>query len=305
MNKAIFLVFAFLFLTGCAGYYANQGTNPVNYKKGYSGLDLSIRDKIGEMYEQDISNLNIEIENKGAYDIKEGVLRLGVEKDYLEVKSTAKKDFELSGRKPESPRGEKSVFPFTIKALDLEGQSIVHDSNIYLEACYAYQTDFSKDICIDTDVYSTNENKVCEIEDISTGGGQGSPVTVRKIEPRMAYDDEEEKVRPSFNIQIENKGDGTVIGDSKVDEMCSSEGVDPDELNVVEIKAEMLHGGQLIQLDCSEREVKLRDGKGEVICTQNQGLELSAGNYLTPLHIVLEYGYMDVLSDEIRIIGRE
>ena len=299
MRKKIILmlIIVVLFIQGCA--FSSGKT--AQYNKGFTGLDIEYSSNLRELYEGDVANINLFLKNDGASDINNGVLKLSIEENYLEIKNDAKKYFELSGGSRDFPEGESSTTTFSILAKQLDEKSIERKTNFHITSCYDYGTDLSVDICIDSDIYNGNKEKVCTPEVKSTGGGQGGPVTVSQVESRMIYDEENNKITPSFSITIKNKGQGTVIRKNKVDEMCSSEGVDNDDFNIINLKVEMLESGQMVTLECSQNIVKLRDGEKKVICNYNQGFGIDVGTYYTPLHISLKYGYMDVISKSIKI----
>ena len=293
----IILMLLILFSQGCA---FSSGSVP-QYNKGLTGLEIEYNSNLKELYEGDVVNINLLLKNDGAYDINNGILKLSVEENYLEVKKRTKEYFELTGGAKDFPEGESSSIMFSISAKELDEKSIERETNFHITSCYDYGTDLTIDACIDSDVYNINKEKVCTPGIKAISGGQGAPVTINNVETRMIYDEENDKIIPSFSITIKNKGMGTVIKKNKVDEICSSEGVNNDDFNIINLNVYITESGQLVELECSQNLVKLRDGEKKVVCNYNSGFDIGVGTYYTPLHIKLKYGYMEVISKNIKI----
>ena len=292
----ILLIFIGLFIQGCS-----PNSNYSQYNKGFSGLSIKYNGNLNYLYEGEISNINLLLKNNGAYNINNGILKLSIEENYLNEKSETKQYFELNGGTKEFPEGESSSTMFSVSAKNLDEKSIQRETNFHITYCYDYGTDLSVDVCIDSDIYNIQKDKICTPEIKKLNGGQGAPVTISSIESRMVYDDEKEKIFPSFTLTIENKGTGTVIKKGKIDEVCSSEGIESGDFNLINLKVKISELGNLVELDCSQNQVKLRDNKKQIICKYNKGFDLDVGTYYTPLHINMEYGYMDVISKNIQI----
>lgn len=304
MKKILFSVLIFFFLIGCTFQSSGQKIIDIdaNYKKGNEGLNFEFLSSVpDEVYVGEFVPLKIKLENEGAYDIKEGVLTLAIETDYMDVIGNDFVEFELLGKSKEIPEGGYDVIMYNLQAKELEEQSVTHSTTTYITACYEYQTTFSQDICLDLDVYNLEGEKICESDDINVGGGQGAPLSVERIETRMIYNPNENTITPKFSLNIKNKGNGNVIKSTSIDEICSSKDISSEDMNVFDLEVSMSAEGETMILECIPKNLKLRDDEIKVVCLGRKGIESGAGNYLTPLYISLNYGYTLSKSKEITI----
>ena len=294
--KIALLILMILFLQGCSQH--NSSSKMPNV--GFKGLEVIYSDNLKELYEYEVANIKIYLGNEGFHNINKGILKISVEENYLDLVNS-KKYFELKGGTLEFPEGESTNVIFSINTKELEKNSIERITDFHITSCYDYGSEFSVDICIDSDIYGNNENKICAPKSQKLTKGQGGPVTISEVETRMKYDEAQDRILPSFIITVKNQGDGTVIKKNKIDEVCSSEGVDNDDFNIVNLEVKISESGQLTPLVCSQNFVKLRGGEKKITCTYEQGLNMDTGTYYTPLNINLKYGYMKVISKKIKI----
>ncbi|MBI1934935.1 hypothetical protein HYS31_00700 [Candidatus Woesearchaeota archaeon] len=322
-----------IFLSACT--LTSSGASEQNFRTGNTGLALELLKNTPppRMFEGDTFPVVIRVANTGAFDIPpEGaVLSLGVEKDYTkEVSLLYKQDhltpdtandfsgfFGIKGKSMLSPRGEEEVFSYNVIAGKLDPQSEQHISTITASVCYPYETILDTTICIDTDVNSLRPGKkVCSNQDIIFGNGQGAPVAITKIEPKMlpiqAFGNVEssDKIKPQFLIYVEDFGGGVVIKKESLKKSCIGEQdrpFDHNDFGIVYVKVE-LSGKELhCQLEKKERDpgpghIKLQDKKDIIRCnTENNKeyltvIDRSQDSYFAPLRITLEYGYTKSIS---------
>jgi len=299
MKKLIGLLILFFVLGGCG---PSTIQTDADFKTGHDALILSFIDDYGEeVYEGEFIPLKIKIENKGAYDIKSSITNMAIEEDYLELMDYSIQDFELKGKSNILPNGEQDVILYNLKAKQLEEQSVLHTTNTYITACYVYETDFSQDVCIDSDIYNINTEKICEPQDIHLGSGQGGPLGVDKIESRMLYDSEKNLIFPQFIFYIRNKGNGNIIRANSIETVCSAKEINREDMNVFTMQIKIFEEGELLELNCIPDTLKLRDEEIKVICKNEKGIVPDKGNYITSLHIHMDYGYSTSISKEITI----
>ena len=300
MKKIILIIVFILFIVGC-----NQGKGPSTsitddeIYKGKVGLTFNFKDGMPPLvvHENDVFPVSFELKNEGAFDIKNGNLLLNIEKDYLEIESgNEREDLEIYGRSRENPEAGIDVMNFFIKSKKLGTEMETITSNILATTCYEYRTYFSENICIDTDYYEIkNIAKSCDAEDLSFGSGQGSPITITKVESRMLEDND--KIKPMFVIYIRNQGLGEVISSDSVDDICSSKTVDYDAINNIEIEAYL--SGSL--LECKPENPRLKDKEEIVRCTLEEGIGKDVQPYTTLLTVIIDYGYTETISKKIKI----
>lgn len=334
-TMCIVLLISLLSISGCQGLLKPKKQLPqVNIYQGIQGLDMSFvknapPDEIIAPIEGEKMpfQAGIRLENKGAYDIKEGYLLLAVEKGYIDITgwrmageekfqqigaSGEKVVFSLKGRSEDNPIGEADVAIADMQALPLEKQSVTHTSSVSFTSCYEYQTTASAPVCIDTDVYNLKPvEKSCTPKEVALSGGQGAPISADKIEvsilPEAAGtkgNDQKEFVSPQFVIHISNKGDGIVFTSGKSSEACSASPLKPEDINTVFLEDISFSGyslkGGLIK--CTPNPLKLRGKDDKIVCRTEKGVvSTESGTYETLIQIVLKYGYSQTISKEVKV----
>jgi len=293
-----------------------------------------------EIFDNSVLPIGLRLYNKGAYDIgssdrytdtQTGYLSIGLEAEYMELnegslKSTTGRvnfqdpqhiEFELVGKDILQPGGGQEAITFSVNTKDLsvtDPQSEYHTSLIAITSCYKYQTKAVETVCIDTDVYDLRKReKPCEVR-TRTLNSQGAPIGVTKIESEMLPDkDNIRKIKPRFAITVKNLGNGQVIrgNDQTVRGACGSESLGYKDWNNVIAKVYISTIEDKNQLDCAVGEGKegARDegiinlkGKEDTIrCTFEDGFEETRGAFSSPLYIILDYGYTDTISREVKI----
>ncbi|MBI2142058.1 hypothetical protein HYU15_01035, partial [Candidatus Woesearchaeota archaeon] len=140
--------------------------------------------------------------------------------------------------------------------------------------------------------------------------GQGAPVAVTKIEPKIFPEGSGEKiafVKPQFVISVKNSGNGEVLNPSAdMGSACSSElAADKSSesfkriWNVVDVKATL--SGK--ELDCSPVPLRLRGKEDFVRCSVKDGDKINADmpGYVAALTVDLSYGYTSTIAKEVTI----
>jgi len=320
--KTLFLISVMLFIIGCQ---TQQQTMPtyVDVHKGTDGLKMDFLETAPpeEVYSKETFHAGIEVENRGAFDISKGYLALAIEDDYMDVPEdawegsslTGKKGkeirtFDLEGKSRFNPKGRGDTITVKLESKEIDPQSETHTSIVMITACYKYKTELSTEVCVDTDPYSLKQKvKACEIQEKSFSG-QGAPVAVTKVEPKMLPHDSPNFVKPSFMIYIKNKGNGEVVNKNNVMDACSSINLSHEAFNTIFIKAKLSDE----PLDCSPKEIqgsetkegyiRLKEKEDFVRCTLTAGVSKSVGTYSTPLTVELDYGYTLSVSRDVEIL---
>ena len=328
LMQILCIIFISIILYGCE----NSKTVPVltskDFHKGTSALEMEFIKGImpDAVYENSMFLIGINIKNNGAENIKKGLLNLGIERDYINLKKEELKTnlgdgieivnentlrFNLSGKNIYNPLGQQGFIYLSAETNELAKQSQTLISNIALTACYDYKTVSVSTICIDTDITNTDiRDKNCIVKELSLDS-QGAPVAVTKIEYQMLPSGPN-YVKPEFFITIENKGSGEVVSPEEniIKSLCglgslpkpeSDIGFDEKKrqlvFNVVELSASLSIGfDELLRCEPYEDDyyrgvIKLKDGIGIAKCTLEGGIDVSKGSYTTPLRIQLDYGY--------------
>ncbi len=318
----IILIMIFL-VAGCKGGRKQTSISDIELQKGFDGLTIELLENAPppNIFENSPFPVIIKLQNKGVRDIKEeGILAIGVEKDYVKLnldvfegsdKISSKPDedkiiFSLNGKSLLNPIGEREIVELNLETKNVGAQSESRKSNVLVTACYEYATKLGTEVCVDTDIHNLKaRQKACNAKDLTFSNGQGSPVTITKIETQMLPDIDNNKIKPHLIIHIKNKGNGEVIRPGSYDKVCSEKELDYKEFNLLSAKAFLSEK----ELECiMPREVegegsfiKLKDKEGIVRCTLEEGIDENDESYIAPLRIELSYGYTFTVSREFTI----
>ncbi len=316
LKKIMWILMILLLLYGCkkGGKYTPTITSKDIYT-GRDGLVMEFFDGAPpeEVFENGVLPIGIRLYNKGAHDIEEGYLSIMLEKKYMmadtnslksinqevKFKDTEHITFELEGKGVVHPKGGQEVITFTASTKELDKE--LYTSLVSIIACYDYQTRAVETICIDTDVYGLKEReKSCDAKKTLTLSSQGAPVAVTKIESDMLPDkDNPSIIKPRFEITIKDLGNGRVIGKEYVEAECSS---GPVEYNLINVKAYISTMDENNKLDCdNEGSLTLKRKEGSLVCVYEEGFNEDKGTYSSPLYIIMDYGYADSISRDVKI----
>jgi hypothetical protein len=327
MHLSIFLSIGLvLIFAGCT--VIDGGHTPitdVNFRQGVKEVTLDVFPNAPpeQVYENSQFEVGFTLRNQGGYDATDGVISFGLEQHYVNVLNDAGSvvtsyPFKLQGASISYPSGETIIKTFRTSANKTDEMSEYHDSDIYLNVCYRYQTVANPSICIDTDPYNMKpQQKACTPEKY-TYSGQGAPIAITEIQQELLPDGD--YIRPSFLIFIENKGRGqTTNPDKNTAEMCSSDGLTKGDLNTVILRRATLGNGKLLydynngapigQILCEPNPLRLKGERDYIRCSLKQQSEIGSDAlpkttlpYVTPFYIQLDYGYTFTVAKTVRIL---
>lgn len=304
-NKIILLLIVLVFLVGCDG--GGSKDLKKDLYQGTQGVNVNIFDLPSEVNENEEIPFIIKVENKGPYETT-GRLVISTERDYMGIKgqnSYIGIDFNLKGKSVLNDIDDFEIFNVPMYAKTLDPLSETHDTYITTYTCYGYRGLAYTDVCIDTDPYKVGDSdKSCSVQtSISLSGGQGGPVVIDRIEPRMLI--EGDFIRPQFKIYIQNRGQGTVIQKDSINQVCSGNSLNIATYNTlslteVEISGKKMSAGQI---ECIPRNLQLKNEQDFVTCTivSGQGISRNMLSYLSPMKIQIDYGYANSITKEISI----
>ncbi|MFC1768176.1 hypothetical protein ACFLZX_00290 [Nanoarchaeota archaeon] len=323
MKRIFFLLVIFIFVVGCEDNGPSVTSEDVY--KGTTGMEISFQENKPpeESYVGRYFFMNLDVWNKGAYDVEDGYILINLDDTHMIVReeprfgepsSFNKLDeshisFQLFGRNTLNIQGEHDSFGLKIetpKILSLEEQ----DSSLSVSVCYPYHTIASPNVCIDTDPLGLREGgtRACEASDVSLSGGQGGPVGVKRVEVEMLPTTDERRVQPQFIIHIDNFGSGDVFAPEKANDVCYGK-YNEDDLNKVLVTASLPDGKELdcdIESDEKTFLVDMESKEKFAICTLEEGFNIEGGSYTVPLNIRLDYSYRTTINHDITIkkLGR-
>lgn len=317
------LILVLLSINGC-GNRSRRDNTEVKLQSGTKGLTLEFMKNFPEeVVEEGRLYASFELRNEGFFDIKQGILVLSLEKDFMEIDSwelpeTFKSNsdntitFDLNGKTISNIMGEKQVASAVIKTKKIDDTRNKIESMIVVNACYPYATILSETICIDTD---PNElrivQKTCKVKDI-TSSSQGAPVAITKVEQKIIPGSDKDNVGLQFTILAENKDDGLIIDQNKYKDICIGRGSSKEDYNKLILKSLKFSDfvyryGQESDLECEPNPLKETREGYFTRCTlkEENSIPKTQPTFETPIVIELSYGYKTTESEEIDIINSE
>jgi len=277
----LLLIVIVLFNFGCKKTTPNLEPELIEYHKGTQALTINFVENLppDEITEESEFMIGLELRNKGSYDIESGeILISGYDKSEIQI-NEPNKYFSIDGKKPGFPQGGYEIINFQAKNIDFpEIKKKEGDPTRFLIiARYPYQTEAGAEVCINPDIYSNVKTKetICEPKEITLSEGQGAPVAVTKIVPKLIPF--ENKVKLAFEIYIENEGDGEV----------------KDNISIEDVRLAN------VPISCTHDKIKLKEKERKIECSTE--IPINSGAYLSSLSIKLDYEYISRIKKTIKI----
>ena len=306
MKKSVVIVFFLLFLMACASRKA-QTPQPQEFRSGSQGIYMTFVPNLPppKVFDREPLNVMVQVENRGTAPLGsagldrvylsgfDNTIITGIPIDGVDVPM-------MEGRGPYMPQGgidtvnfKGIIQPLTARHIDK------YQPTLLVTACYHYETIASAQVCIDPNPYApTSTVKVCTPSTVGTGS-QGAPVAVTSVEVVPSP----EKTR--FKISISNVGGGDVFrSGARYLNSCSPYvgGLGFNEIDFIRV-ADVMISGQSIRESCKpldrDGHIRLTSGQAQLFCEFNAPPGQSA--FLTPLEILLDYGYRSSISRLIDI----
>lgn len=299
MKKTIFCIILLLILTSCGIISQKKEQIKIpGVHEGTKGIVLSFLPNAppSEIYEDKFFDIMVDIQNKGAADINNGMLVIGVEEQQISLESTGDERFDLDGKSIYNPEGNREIKEFRAKTKKILPGIESYETAITATACYPYKTEATSLVCIDTDLAGRIKTKPCRTRTIAMPGGQGAPIAITSVEPKMMPHEDIEKVQPEFQIKIQNLGAGQAMTREKVFDACTGQALGTETWNRLQVRAQLSEN----PLTCIPETVKLTQDT-TVICTLEEGISKTQGTYTAPLSIEADYGYLDRAVKQINI----
>jgi len=203
------LLIIFLFLISCTS--SPNTTSPTyNFRQGVSELNFRMLPNAPppKIYPESNFKLILEADNNAAYAINNlAVTIVGLDDKYFLLNIYEQKIPTMYGKSLSSPIGDKQFLEFDGISNKLFQNAQYYTGNYLVKASYQSKIEFADTICLNPNLYSTNDAG-CKVQDKKSYGGQGGPLAVDGIE-QITY--------PSgtgglveFRVNLANKGRGKV-----------------------------------------------------------------------------------------------
>ncbi len=307
MKKSVIVVFLLVLLVACAGGRKAKEAQPVDFRSGSQGLMLTFVPNLPppRLFDREPFNAMIQVENRGTSTVGapyDRVYLSGFDNTIITGINTYGEQIPvMEGRGPFMPQGGIDTVNFRATIQSLTGKRIdKYTPTILATACYNYETVASAQVCIDPNPYGpVSVQKVC-IPTMVSPGSQGAPIAVSTV----GVDASPGKTR--FTIRISNVGGGDVFrfGPQYMDS-CSpyNPGLGFDEIDFIQV-AEVSVADVSIRETCKpvdqmDGHIRLTNGQATLFCEFMGMREQSP--YVTPLNVILRYGYRQSIARPIEI----
>lgn len=289
------VVLVFVFLVGCDALSGFGGQQPQVPKiadlligtQGIVSNFISLPQSILMCQNMDIV---VEMKNLGA-NVGNGNYVFIVEEGVLKSETVKGGQFRIEGKTQYSPQGEMLRKNLKVRSQNLPSQLETINTPVIFQACYPYKTFLSSQICLD----AKGEGKgACSPKTLTFSNGQGAPVAITKIEPKMLP--ESDGVRPAVILSIANVGGGRIVSENQVSSVCAGTTTNEKLKNEIAVSAQI--GGEA--MDCTPDMLPFEVGKDvQVVCTGKS--VVSQESYETVLTAELSYGYVSTVARQITV----
>ena len=305
MKKAA-LITLLILLVACQPQSGTQPQQPQDFRTGTQAISLEFLSNLppNRLFDRDPFNVVVQVENKGTSKIGGGSDRIylsGFDHNIITGIGTDGKAIPiLDGRGPYLPRGGFDMLDWKGTVLALTDKRIdKYQPTILATACYNYETVASGQACIDPNPFAAASiEKICTPTTVGLGS-QGAPIAVSSISVEPAPG------RTRFVISISNAGGGNVFKNgAQFLSKCSpyGSGLGYDEIDYVQV-ADVTLSGISIRQSCkpldSTGHLRLSNGQAQLFCELSNIQGQSP--YMTPINVILRYGYRQSISKQVEI----
>ncbi len=293
-----------IILSGCRGTAGTQErpTFVTDFRTGSQGLAMRFSQNMPptRLFSGEQLAVVLELENRGTYPVGgpgDRIYISGFDPSIISGISPAGEQIPmLEGRTQFITQGGFDTVAFRANTRILTDKYPVR---LLATACYEYETVATGTVCIDPNPYTPAVvQRICVPQNVGLGGGQGAPIGVNTIE----VDASPGKTR--FKIHVTNVGGGEVFrsGGAMLSKCGPGGELGFDEIDYVEL-ADVIVSGVSIRGSCrplDQGHIRLTNKQGVVYCEFDRPSGEAA--YVSPMTVVLRYGYRDSLIFPMEIL---
>ncbi len=291
MKKIILSIGILLLVAGCTFYNNYTPEGQEEYRTGTEGIAISFLNQNFVSYDTQYLNLQLMLQNKGAYNEPEGkIVFSGYDPTIIKINADPiELPDEFFGKSYIAPEGATYFVNVEEYApLDLhEAES--YESTVQASVCYSYQSIATPTVCL---LYNPEDTNICRQDPVILSS-QGGPVAVTEVKQQYMQD----QVR--FTAMIQHLGEGTVVNpyDTEAFDACPFT-LQQDDINHVSVNME-INGLSEPQCIPSNGYIALNEnGQGVIICTFTLQEQRT---YTTPLKITIDYSYLSVIQEQMTV----
>jgi hypothetical protein len=305
-NIVLALFVILLVLLGCSRGPSKQNVQE-DYHVGTQGVEINFltNSPPSRIYDGDTLDIAVEVKNRGAYpsgQTFQGKLEIGGF-DPASIRGSwdggNSIPTSLEGKNQYNPEGGYAVMTYKDRSgVRVPFDADYYEPNILIHSCYKYETTADVMVCIDPEPYKVvEERKVCNMDSgvFSTGGSQGAPIAVTKVEEEVGSD------KIYFRVYFSNAGSGSVMLPSSYSQCPFDLKLEDLDKVVATVKLPYDASPECSPKGTASDPVRLTNGQGYMFCKFAKPATQSA--YTTSLNIKAEYVYSSSISKQIRIIN--
>lgn len=169
------ILIALLILTACIPLTPTKQSIVIpKVYEGTQGVDAWFVQNAppNEVFEDQLFEIAFSLENKGAFDIENGVYVVGVPNEILTSDSVVGR-FNLKGKSVFNPFGESKIIKLSARARELGAQVARVPAGLNLDLCYPYHTEVSTQVCINPEPIMIAKPKTVCAPSAQSFSGQG------------------------------------------------------------------------------------------------------------------------------------
>ena len=285
-NKILAGIVVLIIISGCGqlGAKTPGDVTPesVDYHQGKEGLVLNLIEgrPPKEIWPGSDFIIEVELRNKGAYDIESGNIKLhGFNPKYITPSEKEETIQELKGKSLGYPEGDYATIVF--KESNILAPPGKEAMAFTISAEYDYATEASAEVCVNPELNSVvkTTETICEVKEINLKGGQGAPVAITAINEIASY--KGMNLNLNFILDIENVDEGEVLGN----------------ITIESIKL----GGQALVCDQAIFRLSKENKKARVKC--GFSIFRPSGPYTSIITAKLTYRYKTKIDNKIEVIS--
>jgi len=307
MKKRVLAILFLFVLAGCPATRDAEVPRPTDFRFGTEGIHMEFVPNLPppELFDREDLNVLLQVENRGTSNVgftgRDAIFLSGFDNTIITgIPLIGVSIPPLEGRGPFLPQGGIDTVSVTGTIRSLSGLRLdKYEPTILATACYNYETLGTAQICIDPDPFApTAVERVCVPSTVSPGS-QGAPIAVTTVELQTTPG----KTRFAINIQNVGRGDVFRMGDAYLN-LCSpyTPGLTFKDINYVRVDAVTVSGLDIRNtckpLDATGH-IRLTNGQAQLFCEFIAPQIQSA--YLTPINVILRYGYRQSIAKRIII----